>query len=92
MVLAIAFFIGVDRRVLPFIDRWDRGARGEEEVGAILDGIDDRGWFSIHDVSIGRGNIDHIAIGPAGVFTIETKHRRGSIHLDRVESRDLKQA
>src|SRR4051794_24586312 len=31
------------------------------------------GWHVIHDAATGRGTIDHIVIGPAGIFTVETK-------------------
>jgi nuclease-like protein len=90
--LAIAAMLLVDRYATPTIDRWRRGAQGEEHVGAILDGMHDDGWFAIHDVSVGHGNIDHIVIGPAGVFTIETKSHPGRIKADRIESRMLKRA
>ena len=82
----------VERYAQPIIDRWRRGAQGEEYVDAILDGMRDDGWFAIHDVSVGHGNIDHIVIGPAGIFTIETKSHHGRINSDRIESRMLKQA
>src|SRR3989442_2369428 len=45
-------------------DRRHRGVRGEEKVGAILDGQSSHGWLTVHDASTGQGNIDHIAIGP----------------------------
>ena len=35
----------------------------------------------IHDASLGRGNVDHILIGPAGVFTVETKSHPGPIRV-----------
>jgi hypothetical protein len=60
------------RRVEPVADRWARGARGERRVGAILEGLGPD-WHVLHDVSLGRGNIDHVLIGPGGTFTIETK-------------------
>ncbi len=41
-----------------------------------------RRWSVLHDVDRGRGNVDHIAIGPHGLFTIETKlHRCGAGEL-----------
>ncbi len=73
-------------------DRWLRGAKGEESVGAVLDGLAGEGWLAIHDVSLGRGNVDHVVVGPGGIFTIETKANRGRIRVDRIESRMLKQA
>ena len=46
---------------------------GERAVGQYLEGLRERGYRVFHDI-IGNGfNIDHVLIGPAGVFTIETK-------------------
>src|SRR5438445_5764603 len=68
VALLAAIFV-VSRYVLPLVARHDRGAAGEEQVGSLLDGLGDGGWRVIHDASLGNGNVDHILIGPAGVFT-----------------------
>lgn len=54
---------------------WYRGALGEIEVGAMLDTLGP-GWFVRHSVPIGAGtkDVDHLVIGPGGVFAINTKH------------------
>jgi hypothetical protein len=82
----------IDRVVLPVVDRWDRGAEGEEHVGAILDALASEGWLAIHDVTFGHGNIDHVLIGPGGLLTVETKSHRGRIAVDRLDERMLRQA
>ena len=46
----------------------------------------------IHDASLGRGNVDHILIGPAGVFTVETKSHPGPVRVGRVHGATLRQA
>jgi hypothetical protein len=66
--------------------------QAEEDVGAILDDLAERGWLSIHDVFTGRGNVDHVAVGPGGIFSIETKSHGGRIRLDEIDPRHLKQA
>ena len=80
------------RRVEPVVDRWLRGAVGEERVGEIAEKLHDDGWLAIHDVATGRGNVDHILVGPAGVFTIETKSHRGPISPRSIDESMLKQA
>jgi hypothetical protein len=60
----------ISRYVLPLVERRDRGAAGEEQVGALLEELDEEGWLVIHDATLGNGNVDHILIGPPGVFTI----------------------
>jgi hypothetical protein len=85
----LRFFGGAFRRDY---DSWSQGAEGEEVVGDVLEGLAGEGWRVIHDVSFGRGNIDHIAVGPGGVFTIETKSRGGRIFVDRLEPKMVAQA
>ena len=65
------------RYVLPLVERRDRGALAEEHVGALLDCCREERWRVIHDATLGRGNVDHIVIGPPGVFTVETKSHPG---------------
>ena len=91
-LLAIGVMLAGDRKVTPGLERRLQGVEGEEKVGAILDGLAADGWFAIHDVATGRGNIDHIAIGPAGVFTIETKSRRGRVSIPSLNEAWLRQA
>jgi hypothetical protein len=60
---------------------WTTGAAGEATVAAELWRIARPGaWRFLHSVPVGtRGSdIDHVLIGPAGVFTINTKAHRGS--------------
>jgi nuclease-like protein len=89
---AIAGMLGLHRHYAPVVGRWERGADGERHVGGILDGLADRGWRVLHDVDTGRGNIDHIVVGPGGVFSVETKSHRGKVTADRVDGRMLAQA
>jgi Nuclease-related domain len=71
---------------------WAQGAEGEEVVGGILEGLAAEGWHVIHDVSFGRGNIDHIVVGPGGIYTIETKSRAGKVWLEHLDPKMLGQA
>jgi hypothetical protein len=57
---------------------WAVGYVGEEHVGLELARLPE-GWHVLHAVPIGGdgSDIDHVVIGPPGVFTINTKHHRG---------------
>ncbi|MGX5695559.1 nuclease-related domain-containing protein [Agromyces soli] len=57
---------------------WYRGALGELEVARRLTALGPA-WRVLHSVPVGRGtsDIDHVVIGPPGVFTINTKHHEG---------------
>jgi hypothetical protein len=89
--LLVAMFV-VLRYVMPLVERHDRGATGEEQVGSLLDGLEGRGWHAIHDASLGNGNVDHILIGPAGVFTVETKSHPGPVRVARIHGATIGQA
>src|ERR1700691_6641192 len=91
VALLVSMFV-ISRYVLPLVERRDRGATGEEQVGGLLDPMSERGWRVIHDASLGRGNVDHILIGPAGIFTIETKSHPGPVRVARVHGATLSQA
>jgi hypothetical protein len=54
---------------------WRIGAAGEEAVAAQLDLLGP-GWRVLHAIRVGtRGSdIDHVVVGPAGVFTVNAKH------------------
>jgi hypothetical protein len=73
----LASMFCISRYVLPLVERRDRGASAEEHVGGLLEGLAGWEWRVIHDASFGRGNIDHILIGPPGAFTVETKSHPG---------------
>ena len=92
-VVSIAGTLTTERVLLPQVERWGRGEQGEQAVGALLDSLAGSGWRVLHDISFGRrGNIDHVLIGPGGIFTVETKSHGGRIDADRVDPRMLRQA
>jgi Nuclease-related domain len=91
LLLLFCIFM-ISRVVLPLVERHDRGAKGEEHVGGLLDGLTKRGWHVIHDASLGRGDVDHVAIGPGGIFTVETKSRPSPVYVSRVHGATLRQA
>jgi hypothetical protein len=91
LALLVTMF-AVSRYVLPLVDRHDRGAAGEEHVGGLLDELSGEGWSIVHDASFGHGNVDHIALGAAGVFTVETKSRPGEVRVRTIHGAVLRQA
>ena len=57
---------------------WYRGAQGEIAVGRMLDKLPEE-FTVFHALPVGtkESDIDHLVVGPSGVFTINTKHHRG---------------
>ena len=50
----------------------------------LLSHLERQGWAVLHDLAIpgSRANIDHLVVGPGGVFVIDSKHYRGRLQLD----------
>lgn len=60
-------------RAWPRLRALKQARDGEKVVGQYLDALREQGFRILHDV-VGEGfNIDHVIVGPPGVFTIETK-------------------
>jgi Nuclease-related domain len=57
-------------------DSWRRGLAGERKVGAELERLASAGgWRVLHSIPVAEDrDIDHLLIGPGGVFCLNTKH------------------
>jgi hypothetical protein len=73
----VARFFGVTP-LLPDARSWYQGAIGEIEVARSLSKLGSD-WTVLHAVPVGAGDsdIDHVVIGPGGVFTLNTKNHAG---------------
>lgn len=62
---------------------WDRGAIGEERLGARLNALAGDGLAVLHDRRIpgSKANIDHIVITPGGIWVIDAKRYKGRPEL-----------
>src|SRR3954452_18934163 len=68
-------------RLMRRAEMFERGALGEERTAATLRELP-AAWTALHDVRWpGRrfANIDHIVIGPGGVFVVDSKNWSGNI-------------
>jgi len=81
LIGSLLWMIWKARMVLEFtahVRNWRFGLRGEQ---AVAERLTDRslvaaGYLSFHDLpGEGDWNIDHVVVGPAGVFVLETKAR-----------------
>jgi hypothetical protein len=65
------------------ITAWQTGAQGELRTGRLLEPLEGEGFRILHDRQIpgSRANIDHIVIGPPGIFVVETKSLGGSLQI-----------
>jgi hypothetical protein len=60
---------------------WRKGAVGEEEVARRLAKLPPEAWTVVHDILIGDNgaNVDHVVVGPPGVFALNTKNLTGKV-------------
>jgi hypothetical protein len=70
-----------------------KGAAGEEAVARVLASLP-AGFEVFHSLDLGggllmwrRGDLDHLVVGPTGIFAIETKNWQGTVTLEQGELR-----
>jgi hypothetical protein len=75
LAAVIAIAIGAWRiiRLRPRLRALRQGIEGEKAVGQFLERMRATGYQVFHDIVAPGFNVDHVLIGPAGVFTVETK-------------------
>ena len=83
-LLLVAALLGVAVSMLSglrHVERFFKGARGEERVAGILKVLPD-GYHVFNDFRAGRTHVDHVVVGPGGVFAVETKCWRGVVTVE----------
>jgi hypothetical protein len=83
--LAVAVLVGWRLRFRPSEQArtWQRGAHGERRTARLLDRLTRDGYVVFHDLAVPgntRANVDHLVIGPTGVFVVDSKQWTGSVH------------
>lgn len=63
------------------VERYFKGARGEEKVAGILRRLPSD-YHVFNDYVVGHSHIDHVVVGPPGVFAVETKNWSGKVTVD----------
>jgi hypothetical protein len=82
--LAVAAVVGLRLRFKPSEQAraWQRGAHGERRTARLLDRLTRDGYVVFHDLTMpgSPANVDHLVIGPTGVFVVDSKQWSGSVH------------
>ena len=63
------------------------GIAGEQQVAVELGQVLGNEWTLFHGYRNRRGEIDHLLLGPRGLFAIEVKHRNATVYIDGDEWR-----
>jgi len=83
--LAVAALVGWRLRFRPSEQArtWQRGAHGERHTARLLGRLHRDGFVVFHDLGVPGNtsvNVDHLVIGPSGVFVIDSKQWTGTVH------------
>jgi Nuclease-related domain len=75
---------GLRFRPSPDAVAWRRGAAGERHTARLLGQLERHGWAVLHDLAVpgSRASLDHLVIGPSGVFVVDSKQYRGRLQVD----------
>src|SRR3954453_15709937 len=71
-------------QLLRSAEAFERGAEGEESTARVLGVLSLEGWRVFHDVrwpGRSQANIDHVVVGPGGVFVIDSKAWSGDVDI-----------
>ena len=81
VIMALALVFNALFTVPNHINSWSTGADGEVRTARFLEPLRAEGFKLLHDRRIpgSRANIDHIVIGPPGIFVVETKSFGGRL-------------
>ena len=81
--LAVAALVGWRLRFRPSEQArtWRRGAHGERRTARLLDRLTRDGFVVFHDLAVpsSDANVDHLVIGPTGLFVIDSKQWSGQV-------------
>ena len=72
-ILVVAFAVRTVFRHRRAMANLKQGLAGERTVGFVLEELRVQGYRVFHDIPGANFNIDHVIIGPTGIYTIETK-------------------
>lgn len=83
LIAVAVFLVWAMRDGLRGLSAFFKGARGEELVALLLEALPS-GYHVFHDLPCGEaGGIDHLVVGPTGLFVVETKFWSGAVTLDK---------
>jgi hypothetical protein len=60
---------------------WRHGAEGERRTARLLAPLERHGYQVFHDLAVpgSAANVDHVVVGPTGVYVIDSKRYRGRL-------------
>jgi hypothetical protein len=62
---------------------WQRAHTDQGRIAILLAELEPAGFRILHAVGTGFGDIDHVVIGPSGVFSVQIAYWAGTVHSKR---------
>jgi Nuclease-related domain len=83
VIVATAVGWGLRFRASQDAQAWRLGAKGERRTARILARLEQDGFVAFHDLAVpgSPANVDHLVVGPTGVFVIDSKLYRGVVRM-----------
>jgi hypothetical protein len=88
-IYVLVLVLGIPRILLPVVKTYNeqiatnrRERAAEDAVDAILKTLDEMKYSVFRNVYLGYGDLDHVVVGPTGIFVIETKSNRGTVEME----------
>jgi Nuclease-related domain len=71
-------------KLLDAADKYERGAEGEQITATFMETLGPN-YTAIHDLGIpgSRANVDHVVVGPTGIFVVDSKNHSGRISYNK---------
>ncbi|MHB8071195.1 MAG: nuclease-related domain-containing protein [Candidatus Cryosericum sp.] len=87
---ALILSVGLPRILRPVVQKYNeeiatnrRERAAEDTIDTVLkEGLDESKYSVFRNVCLGYGDLDHVVIGPTGIFVIETKSNRGTVEME----------
>lgn len=79
---AMSFWLTARESPPAWIEQWRQGAFGEQATGRQRVKLEREGWLVLHDLPRGTGNVDHVVVGPGGIFVLDSKRTDGQVAVD----------
>ena len=77
-----AWIIAIRDSPPEFIAKWKRGGEGERRTGKALARLERDGWKSFHHRQAKYGDLDHVVVGPGGVYLLDSKNLNGTLTVE----------
>lgn len=74
---ALGLFVAMRESPPTWIENYFVGSLGEQRTAKAVEPLLARGWVVLHDLNRFVSNLDHVIVGPGGVFILDTKNSPG---------------